>query len=162
MDQKATISPNKESAASRFIPLVLVVAGLTAWLAIRGAAADQPIRPAGDTPMLKSVVHINFPDSERQKHGLKNIANILKEEKAAEIEVVCHGGGIGLLVKDKTGHADEVARLIKEGVRFAACENTLRDKSIPKDDLLPGVVTVPAGAVEVIRKQQEGYGYFKP
>lgn len=49
-----------------------------------------------------------------------------------------------------------------EGVRFAACENTLRDKSIPKENLLPGIATVPSGAVEVIRKQHEGYGYFKP
>ena len=112
--------------------------------------------------MLKAIVHINFTDSERQKHGLKNVANILKEEKGSEIVVVCHGGGIGLLVKDKSEHADEVARLITEGIRFAACENTLRDKSIPKGNLFPGVTTVPSGAVEVIRKQQEGYGYFKP
>jgi intracellular sulfur oxidation DsrE/DsrF family protein len=112
--------------------------------------------------MLKAVVHINFADSERQKHGLKNIANILKEEKGAEIEVVCHGGGIGLLVTDKSEHADEVTRLIKEGVRFAACENTLREKSIPKENLLPGVTTVPAGVAEVIRKQQKGFGYFRP
>ena len=76
--------------------------------------------------------------------------------------VVCHGAGIDLLVKEKSQHADEVERLIKEKVRFAACENTLRDKSIPKENLLPGVTTVPSGAVEVIRKQQEGYGYFKP
>ncbi len=112
--------------------------------------------------MLKAVVHINFTDGERQKHGLKNVANILNESKDAEVEVVCHGGGIGLLVKDESQHADEVARLIKEGVRFAACENTLRDRSIPKESLLPGVATVPSGVVEVIRKQQEGYGYFKP
>ncbi len=112
--------------------------------------------------MLKALVHINFADGERQKHGLKNIANILKEAKEAEIEVVCHGGGIGLLVKDKSEDMDEVARLIKEGVRFVACENTLRDKSISKESLLPGVTTVPSGAVEVIRKQADGYGYFKP
>lgn len=111
---------------------------------------------------MKAVVHINFTDSERQRHGLKNVTNILKEEKRSEIEVVCHDGGIELLVKDKTVHADEVARLIKEGVRFAACENTLREKSIPKENLLPDVTTVPSGAVEVIRKQQEGFGYFKP
>ena len=130
------------------------------------ASATSPEKPKqskGEKTMLKAVVHINFADSERQKHGLKNVSNILKEVKGeAEIVVVCHGGGIGLLVKDKSQHADEVARLIKERVRFAACENTMRDKSIPKDNLLPGVTTVPSGAVEVIRKQQEGYGYFKP
>ena len=55
-----------------------------------------------------------------------------------------------------------MARLTKDGVRFTACENTLRDKSIPKEKLLPNVTTVPSGAIEVIRKQQEGFGYFKP
>ena len=78
------------------------------------------------------------------------------------VSVTGHGGGIGLLVKDMTDHADDVARLIKEGVRFAACENTLRDQSIPKENLLPDVTTVASGAVEVIRKQEEGFGYFKP
>jgi intracellular sulfur oxidation DsrE/DsrF family protein len=146
----------------RFIPLALVAAGLTIWLGMRGVAADQLVPPAGDKPMLKAVVHINFPDSERQKHGLKNIANILKEEKGAEIEVVCHGGGIELLVKDKTEYADEVARLIKQGVRFVACENTMREKSIAKGDLLSGVGTVPSGVVEVLRQQQEGFGYLRP
>ena len=146
----------------RFTALALVAAGLTVWLGLRGESGDLAKASEGGKPMLKAVVHINFTDSERQGHGLKNVTNILKEEKGAEIEVVCHGGGIGLLVEDQTDHAAEVARLIKEGVRFAACENTLRDKSIPKETLLPDVTTVPSGAVEVIRKQQEGFGYFRP
>ena len=126
---------------------------------------DEPEKPKskGETTMLKAVVHVNFADSDRQKHGLKNVSNILKEVKGeAEIVVVCHGAGIDLLVKEKSQHAAEVERLIKEKVRFVACENTLRDKAIPKDKLLPGVTTIPSGAVEVIRKQQEGFGYFKP
>lgn len=147
---------------NRFIPFALVAAGLTVWLGLRGESGHRAKASEGGKPMLKAVVHVNFTDSERQKHGLKNVANILKEEKGAEIEVVCHGGGIGLVVKDKSEHTDEVARLFKEGVRFAACENTLRDRSIPKENLLPGVTTVPSGAVEVIRKQQDGYGYFRP
>lgn len=113
--------------------------------------------------MLKVVVHINFSDAERQKHGLTNVANILKEVKGeAEVVVICHGAGIGLLVQEKSQNADQVEQLIKAKVRFAACENTLREKSIPKDKLLPGVTTTPSGAVEVVRKQQEGFGYFKP
>lgn len=126
---------------------------------------DEPEKPKmkGEKTVLKAVIHINFSDSDRQKHGLKNASNILKEvEGAAEIVVVCHGEGIGLLVKEKSQHAEEVERLIKAKVRFAACENTLKDKAIPKDKLLRGVTTTPSGAVEVIRKQQEGFGYFKP
>jgi intracellular sulfur oxidation DsrE/DsrF family protein len=58
--------------------------------------------------------------------------------------------------------AADVDRLVKAKVRFAACENTLRHKAIARDKLLPGVTTVPAGAVEVIRRQQAGFGYFRP
>ena len=146
----------------RYIPLALVFAGLIGSLSLRGASEDRIKASEGTKLMLKAIFHINFSDSERQKHGLKNVTNILKAENGAEIEVVCHGGGIGLLVRDQTEYADEVARLIKDGVRFAACENTLRDKSISKENLLPNVTTVPSGAIEVIRKQQEGFGYFKP
>lgn len=140
--------------------LGLVILGFAVSIGLGGEPEKRKVK--GEKTVLKAVVHINFADGERQKHGLKNVTNILKEETGAEIEVVCHGGGIGLLIKDRTDHADEVARLIKEGVRFAACENTLRDKSIPKENLLPDVTTVPSGAVEVIRKQREGFGYFKP
>ena len=70
--------------------------------------------------------------------------------------------GISLLVKDKSSHADQVATLIKQGVRFAACENTMKQKQIVLEQLLSGVTTVSSGAVEIIRKQSEGYGYFKP
>jgi len=117
----------------------------------------------GDKAMLRAVVHINFGDAERQKHGLKNVTNILKAEGGkAEVVVVCHGPGIALVVKDKSPDTAEVERLIKEGVKFEACENTLKDKGIPKESLLPGVTTVPSGAVEVVRRQQDGFGYFRP
>lgn len=134
--------------------------------AVGPGLGDEPERPPskgkGDRVVLKAVVHLNFADSERQRQGLKNVANILKGAKQAEIVVVCHGGGIGLLVKDQSRHATEVARLARKGVRFAACENTMRDRSISRDALLPDVATVPSGAVEILRKQQQGYGYFKP
>jgi intracellular sulfur oxidation DsrE/DsrF family protein len=137
---------------------------LAAWVGFHGRSNEPIVLNAQEgKPMLKAVIHVNFADVERQKHGLKNISNILKEEKgSAELVVVCHGGGISLVVNDQTTEAPEIERLMKEGVTFAACENTLRDKSIPRERLLPGVKTVAAGAVEVIRKQQQGFGYFKP
>lgn len=143
---------------------VVVAAGALAWFAAQ--AQPQPVgaQPAkGEKEMLKAVVHVNFGDAERQKHGLKNVTNVLKAEGGkAEVVVVCHGPGIALVVKDKSPDAGEVERLIKEGVKFEACENTLKDKGIPKESLIPGVTTVPSGAAEVVRRQQDGFGYFRP
>jgi uncharacterized protein len=139
---------------SRITLTVLLLAGMT-W-----GPAPEAAR-AGDEG-LKVVVHVNFAEADRQGAGLKNITNILKEAPEATVVVVCHGLGIGLVVEASTGHAEQVEALIDQGVRFVACENTMRDKSIGKEELLPGVGTVPAGAVEIIRRQRDGYAYFKP
>ena len=137
----------------------LLVAGVTLGLSRVPARADA--ETGGD--VLKVVVHVNFPEAGRQGAGLRNVANVIKEAPDAQVVVVCHGAGIGLVEKTRTEHAQAVEALLKHGVKFVACENTMREKSIRKQDLLPGVGTVPSGTLDVIRKQQkDGYAYFKP
>jgi intracellular sulfur oxidation DsrE/DsrF family protein len=119
--------------------------------------------PKEKNQMLKAVVHVTFSDPERQGNGLKNVDNILKEVgNDAEIEVVAHGAGIVLWVQGESKHADKLQSLIEHKVKFVACKNTLRDKSIAEDRLLPGVQVIASGAVEGLRKQQNGFSYFKP
>jgi intracellular sulfur oxidation DsrE/DsrF family protein len=142
----------------RVCALLLGVAVLSVLAVSLSSAA-----PPEGKKSIQVVIHVNFPDAKRQGHGLKNVENILKDvHDDANVEVVCHGAGITLLLKSKSEHAAKIEDLMKKGVRFAACENTLREKAIARDDLLSGVATVPSGAVEVIRKQQQGYAYFKP
>lgn len=121
---------------------------------------------AGDSPAggpMKVVVHVNVAESGVQGAGLKNVTNILKEAPETQVEFVCHGAGISLVEKAHTEHAEAIAALLQKGVTFVACENTMRQKSIRKEDLLPGVLTVPSGAFEVVRRQQnDGFAYFKP
>ena len=38
----------------------------------------------------------------------------------------------------------------------------MKKKNIDNADLLEGVTTVPSGAVQVIKRQHEGFGYFRP
>lgn len=144
---------------SRTTLIGLLVAGMAYALSLGTARADG----AAGGNVLKVVVHVNFPETGRQGAGLKNVANLLKQAPDAQIEVVGHGAGISLVEKARTEHPQAVAALLSKGVKFVACENTMRQKSIRKEDLLPGVATVPSGTVEVIRKQQQdGYAYFKP
>jgi uncharacterized protein len=136
----------------------LMATGLALEMAPMAQADDK-----SESGPLKVVVHVNFAESGNQGAGLKNVTNILKEAPDSQVEVVCHGAGIGLVEKARTDHAEAVEALIKKGVKFVACENTMRQKSIRKEDLLLGVGTVPSGAVEIVRKQQkDGYAYFKP
>ena len=138
--------------------VLLVGLGITIAACV-GMAAESK---AEKTEMLKAVVHVNFSEAARQEAGLKNIENILKEVADAQIEVVCHGEGLSMLNTKESQHSDLVKSLIKRGVGFVACENTMKKKSVTKSDLIEGSSTVPSGAVEVIRKQSAGYGYFRP
>jgi len=152
----------RNNPINKFAFVLVVLLGVILVGAVATHHAEEQPSAAEASKMLKVVVHVNFADGEQQMGGLKNMANILKAVDTATIEVVCHGQGIALVVDGQSKHADVVAKLIAQGVRFMACENTLREKSIPREKLLSEVGTVPSGAVEVIRKQHEGYGYFKP
>lgn len=139
---------------------IATIGPLLACLALGTTARGEDRTEGGP---LKVVVHVNVAEPGLQGAGLKNVANVLKDAPDARIEVVCHGAGIGLVERARTEHAEAVEALVKKGVTFVACANTMKQKSIRKEDLLPGVGTVPSGAVEVIRKQQrDGYAYFKP
>lgn len=147
----------------RRMALGAAIAGLAILsiaLSTRGVGSSQADRP------LRVVVHVNFAQTTRERIGLGNVENILKaaadDGLKAEVEVVCHADGIRLVEKARTELADEVAALANQGVRFVACQNTMRQRSIRPEDLLPGVGTVPSGAYQVVRRQQEGYSYFKP
>jgi intracellular sulfur oxidation DsrE/DsrF family protein len=147
------------------IPLMKTLLALltfTMFFAV-GSGAETTNKSKGEsTVMLKAVIHVNFADSERQEHALGNIDNILKEVRAAQIAVVCHGNGMNLVVAKDAKHSEKITALMTQGVDFVACENTMKKKAITKGELAAGVTTVPSGAVEVLRKQQEGYGYFRP
>ncbi|MFO0907167.1 MAG: DsrE family protein [Isosphaeraceae bacterium] len=147
------------NTGSSIAMLAIAAFGLVA--AARGA--DDPAR--GAEP-LRVVVHVNFSDSGQQGRGLENIENILKAASSAgirtEVEVVCHAQGIDLVHRKQSAHPALVEGLRKQGVRFVACQNTMRKRSMQKDDLLPGVTTVPSGAFEIVVRQRDGYSYFKP
>lgn len=140
--------------------VVALLGALAALIPARGVSGSQ-----GDGG-VKVVVHVNFAQTTHQEQGLKNIENILRaaadQGSRAEVEVVCHGDGIRLVEKARTELAGQVASLRAQGVRFVACANTMRQRSLAVEDLLPGVPTVPSGAYEVVVKQHSGYAYFKP
>ena len=73
----------------------------------------------------------------------------------------CHNNGIEFLTTAKTKTAKGITELKAKGVTFAACENTLRERKIEKTAILSEAIFVPAGILEVIMKQEDGYSYLK-
>ena len=48
------------------------------------------------------------------------------------------------------------------GVSVVACEITMKAQKITRDDMLPKISYVPAGVVQLMQRQKEGYAYVRP
>ena len=132
--------------------VVIVAAGVTPAVRAQGAAAKPRV-----------VVQVSEADPARWNLALNNVRNLQDDLGAAnvEIEVVAYGPGIGMLKLDAVSNS-RVTDAIKAGVQVAACENTMRNQKLVRADMHPDVSYVPAGVVEIIRRQQEGWAYLRP
>jgi hypothetical protein len=54
-----------------------------------------------------------------------------------------------------------VSDALKAGATIQACENTMRNQKLAREDMHPGVSYVPAGVVLIIKRQQEGWAYLR-
>lgn len=93
-------------------------------------------------------------------NNAKNVQTALGNDKA-EIEIVVYGPGIGMLKMDSPV-GNRIGEAVDSGVKVVACENTMRGQKLTKEDMLPTIGYVPAGVIELMKKQQEGYSYIRP
>ena len=115
-------------------------------------------------PTLKGVViQVSEADPAKWEMALINARNVRRAygDKPMEVEIVAYGPGLNMLRNNSTVSADlEEAR--KDGVKLLACGNTMRMTNTTREDLNWLVDVVPAGIVEIMQKQNEGYAYVRP
>src|SRR5688500_11891132 len=93
---------------------------------------------------------------------MRQAKNILIETGNAQLEIVCHGPGLDLIMNDKTTVPKEIEELRnKYNVVFAACGATMKRRGVDKSQLFPFTVVVPLANLEFSAKQQEGWSYIK-
>ncbi|MCE5342451.1 MAG: DsrE family protein [Eubacteriales bacterium] len=114
--------------------------------------------------MNKGVV---FHVDEMRKWGLAlgNVQNLMQALDGADmiVEVLANSEAVTLYANSESQPERQIMRQLSEkGVQFMACNNALRKLNIPKDQLPSFVSVVPAGVLELVEKQQQGYAYIKP
>lgn len=109
----------------------------------------------------KVIFHLQSADTLVYKSVVSQVSNLKKEFPLAGIEVLCHGPGIDFLRDKKTRYASRLVAMGFSDVNLVACEFTMSQRKIKKDDLLPAVSTVPFGIAEIVRKQRAGWIYIK-
>ena len=115
----------------------------------------------------KVVYHVN--DTEGQAiRAIEYIRNHLEVNPQAKIVVVTHAAGVNFLMRGaKTKNGNPYITLIEDlslqGVSFAVCEITLRERQLARKQFIPEATFVASGVAEITRLQQrEGYAYLRP
>ena len=116
----------------------------------------------GTNRALRVVFQVSDVEVAKWNLTLNNVRNVQTElpDDPPDLEVVVFGPGIGMLKADSP-IAARVAETLKNGVKVVACENTMKNMKLVYADMLPNIGYVPAGVVELARKQQQGFSYIK-
>ncbi len=97
---------------------------------------------------------------------LKNVSNLLhgRANNTFHVEILANSEAVTYFDINRDMNADikTMERLNKEGVKFVACNNAIMANNIEKNNIIPFVDIVPAGIIELIVKQSEGYAYIRP
>jgi intracellular sulfur oxidation DsrE/DsrF family protein len=144
----------------KLIHLALATLLCLAPFATRRVLAQAPASaPAKTHHVIFAVTSGDEADWNLTLGNTRNLIAGLKPD-AYEIEIVSFGPGITMLKADSTV-AKDIAALQAEGVKFTACQNAMRNRHLELKDLVPGAVPVPAGIVELVTKQEQGWIYIK-
>jgi intracellular sulfur oxidation DsrE/DsrF family protein len=109
----------------------------------------------------KIVMQLTSSDTNVHKMVVRQLANILAAAPNSKIEVVCHGPGINILMTQQTKVHAKIIELKMKGVEFIACENTMLEKKIARDEIIPEAGYVKVGVLEIVRKQEQGWSYIR-
>jgi len=111
----------------------------------------------------KVVIQVSDNDPKKWNLALNNAKNVQQDygKENVDVEIVAYGPGLPMIKLDSEAGV-RVAEAIKDGVKIVACENTMRNTKLTKDDMLPNLEYVKSGVPYLMDKQQEGYSYIRP
>jgi len=102
----------------------------------------------------------NAIDTLQQKAFANQLKNLTDHWPKAKYEVVIYNMGLEFVMATKSKHIAAIKALYAKGVRFVVCENTMKNRKITKEQLIPEVEYVPAGIAEIVEKQEQGWSYI--
>ena len=135
--------------------LALAVSACTTTGKLTVSTANQPANHV--------VIQVSDNDPGKWNLALNNARNLQSDLGASnvEIEIVAYGPGLNM-VKSGSAVAPRIDEAVMAGMRINACENTMAAQKVTREQILPGVTYVPAGVVEIMKRQQEGWSYIRP
>jgi len=111
---------------------------------------------------VKIVFDVTSSDTKVHQSSMRHVKAMSKAYPDSQFEVVMYSGAMDMVIKGKSTVEEDMESLSSnENVSFVICEGTMKRHEVDESELIPGVTTVPDGILEIIEKQQEGWGYIK-
>ncbi|HUX83023.1 MAG TPA: DsrE family protein [Halothiobacillus sp.] len=147
---------------------LLALALLSSTLTAQAATVDsKAIDALGGNSLAAHhiVLQVTDSDPKRQIVPLNVATNLMQSFGTdADVEIVALGPGIGLLYANNP-NAAKIKALAQQGVRFSACENSLKKatKKLGYEPALnPVAHKVPSGIVRIVNLVEAGYILVRP
>jgi len=109
------------------------------------------------------VIQVSDNDPAKWSLALNNARNVQQDlgKDKVQIEIVAYGPGLGML-KAESKVADRLAQALDNDVGLIACENTMTNTKVRRDEMYDGIAYVKAGVTHIMKRQQEGWAYIRP
>ena len=132
-------------------------------LGLGAAAAPALAQQKKSAAKQRVVFQVSDNDPARWQLALNNARNVQTDlgKDKVQIEIVAYGPGIEML-KAESKAASGLAGALDSSVGLIACENTMHNQKVTRDDMYAGISYVQAGVTHLMKRQQEGWAYIRP
>jgi intracellular sulfur oxidation DsrE/DsrF family protein len=132
------------------------------------AQSNEDLKQFNDAISKKSkykvVYQLNSDNAQVIESTLNNIKNTLEDatlKNKLKVELVVHGAGSVLLMKDHP-YEKELLSLKEKGVVMVQCLNSMKKRKLTKEQMFPFIFYVESGNAELIVRQHQGWAYIHP
>ncbi|MBK6829738.1 MAG: DsrE family protein [Flavobacteriales bacterium] len=107
------------------------------------------------------IMQLTSGDTLVHKNLMKQFKNMKEAAPTMQVEVVCHGPGMDLLMSDRSIVQAKVKEFAAQGIVFLACDNTIRERNLDPAKVLSEAGHVKAGIIHIVERQEDGWSYIK-
>jgi len=107
------------------------------------------------------VMQLTSGDTLVHKGLMRQLRNLKEAAPTAQVEVVCHGPGLDMLMGDRSIVASKVKEFAAQGIVFLACENTIKERNLDRSKVMPEAGYVKAGIIHIVERQEKDWSYIK-
>ncbi|WP_242117109.1 DsrE family protein [Aestuariivivens sediminicola] len=113
-------------------------------------------------PGRKIIIDVTSTNFKVYQSVMLTLRIMTESHPNTQFDVIAYGEAVPMMMKNQSVVADQITQFINnKNVRFTACEVSMTLFNIKREQLLDGIQTVANAVDEIVKKQNEGWGYIK-